>query len=197
MTRFLRGAVPPAHDVLLIESGSQALFRRGLEKIRCAFPDARLQLLTCWPNVDAQPYSRVYSVQEYASRRDKLALLYLLRKTPPDVLGVLCSAEPIMSAWKLLALLSLPSKVLIINENGDFFFLDWPNRSALRQFLQSRWVIIRKEFLLTVLRALVFPLTVLYLLANAARLYLRRWYRLIFWKLPGGRASRRGMASLW
>ncbi|HWP83950.1 MAG TPA: hypothetical protein VNN17_02065 [Terriglobia bacterium] len=182
----MRGAVPPARDILLVESGSPQAFRQGLVNIRQSFPETRLQLLTCWPEPAQNVFSSIYRVQEYASRREKLALLFSLRKNPPDVLGILCSNDPIMYSWKLLATLVLPAKVLIINENGDFFWLDWQNRKALRRFLQSRWVIIRKEFLLTLLRGMVFPLTFLYLLLHAGWLYLRRWRRLALWRIQGG-----------
>ena len=102
-----------------------------------------------------------------------------------------------MYSWKMLALLLVPAKTLIINENGDFFWFDWQNRGKLRQFMQSRWVIIRKEFLLTMLRALAFPFTVLFLLATAARLYARRWRRMLLWKIRGQDRDRGGNRLPW
>ena len=185
MNGFFHDAVPPVRDILLIESGSQDIFRRGLESIRRSFPEARLHLLTCWPDPPPGPLASLYRVRDYATRRDKLRLLHSLRKQPSDVLAILCSKESVMYSWKMLALLVVPAKTLIINENGDFFWFDWQNRSKLRQFMQSRWVIIRKEFFLTMLRALAFPFTVLFLLATAARLYARRWLRMLLWKIRG------------
>jgi hypothetical protein len=186
MKGFFNGAVPPAHNILLIESGSQNIFERALQGIRQAFPEARLHLVTCWPDMPPGPFASLYRVHDYPSRGDKLRLLRSFRRNPADVLVIVCSKEPVMYAWKMLALLLVPAKTLIVNENGDFFWLDWLNRRTLRRFLQSRWIIIRKEFLLTVLRALVFPFTILYLLLNAAFLYVRRWRRLLWWKIRGG-----------
>jgi hypothetical protein len=182
MKGFFRDNIPPARDLLLLESGSPEIFRRAFANIRRAFPHARLHLCTCWP--DPPPgCSDVFQVSEYPSWRDKLRLLLSFRKSRWDILVILCSQEPIMYAWKMAALLLVPAKTLIINENGDFFWLHWQNRGTLRSFLAARWVIIRKEFLLTALRALVFPLTLLYLIAVAAFLYARRWRRLLLWKI--------------
>ena len=185
MKGFFQDDVPPARDILLIESGSQHIFARALGAIRQSFPEARLHLVTCWPDAPPGSFASFYRVRDYPSRRDKIRLLGSFRKKPADVLVVLCSKEPVMYAWKMLALFWVPAKTLIVNENGDYFWLDWHNRRSLRRFLQSRWVIIRKEFLLTVLRAIIFPFTVLFLLANALFLYIRRWRRLLLWKIQG------------
>jgi hypothetical protein len=185
MKGFFDDAVPSGHSVLVIESGSQHILARASNGLRQAFPEARLSLLTCWPDTPPGPFARVMQARDYPGTGAKLRLLASFRKQPSDVLAVVCSKEPIMYSWKMMALLIVPAKTLIINENGDFFWLDWNNRRTLRSFLQSRWVIIRKEFLLTVLRALAFPFTVLYLLATAAWLYARRWRRLLWWRIRG------------
>ncbi|MBI4480690.1 MAG: hypothetical protein HY651_11765 [Acidobacteria bacterium] len=198
MKGFFRGAVPPARDILLIESGSEEIFRRALEGIRRSFPEARLHLVTCWPGLPPVPLEGLYRVQDYASRWDKLRLIRSFRKKPPDVLAILCSQEKVMYWWKMLALLVVPAKTLIINENGDFFWLDWQNFRTLRRFLQSRWGLIGTESLFTSLRALAFPLILLFLLANALFLYARRWRRLLLWRIRGGGGHRRGRTpQLW
>jgi hypothetical protein len=197
MTGFFQTAASKTDDILLIESGSQEVFRRGLANIRRTLPRARLHLLTCWPEHPPGPFERIHQVQDYASRRDKLRLLRSLRKGPPDAVAVLCSKEPVMASWKILAVIVLPSKALIINENGDFFWFDWQNLRALRQFLETRWTILGKDFLLTALRAVVFPFTVLFLLANALWLYMRRWRRLLLGMIRGGSAKHGGPELPW
>ena len=183
MKGFFNNAVPPARDILLIESGSQHVLVRALGGIRQVFPEARLHLITCWPDPPQGSFASVLRVRDYPGRRAKLRLLTSFRRKPSDVLAVVCSKEPVMYAWKMMALLLVPAKTLIINENGDFFWLDWHNRRTLRRFLQTRWGIVHREFLLTLLRAMAFPLTVLFLLATAAWLYARRWRRLLLWRL--------------
>jgi hypothetical protein len=183
MKGFFQDGAPQPGDILLFESGSPPILRHALGGIRRMFPEARMHLCTCWPDPPPEGTASVFHVTEYASRRHKLRLLGSFRRAHYDVLVIVCSREPIMYAWKMLALLLVPAKTLIVNENGDFFWLDWQNRRSLRLFLATRWVIVRKEFLLTVLRAIVFPFTLLLLIANAAFLYARRWRRLLLWKI--------------
>ena len=197
MKGFFRGAVPPARDILLIESGSREVFRRALEGIRRSFPEARLHLVTCWPNPPPGPFASLYRVRDYPSRWDKLRLLRSFRKKHPDILAILCSREKVMYWWKMLALLVVPAKTLIINENGDFFWIDWQNSRTLRRFLQSRWGLVGTEALLTSLRALAFPLALLFLLANALFLYARRWRRLLLWRIRGSGPPRGRTPQLW
>lgn len=197
MKGFFQDAVPAARDILLIESGSQHIFRFGLESIRRSFPEARLHLLTCWSDPPPGPLSSIYQVRDYASRGDKLRLLRYFRRHPADVLAVLCSKEPVMYSWKMLALMMIPAKPLIINENGDFFWLDWHNRRTLRLFLQSRWGIFSREALRTLLLAMAFPFTILFLLANAAWLFARRWRRLLLWRIRRQSGNPQGNRLLW
>ena len=102
---------------------------------------------------------------------------------------ILCTGEPILLRWKLMALAMLPAKVLIVNENADFFWLDWENRRTLRKLASIRWGVNLEEFFATLLRALVFPITLLILLVTAGFLYLRRAWRLLIWKINGGAPS--------
>ena len=105
------------------------------------------------------------------------------------MLAILCTGEPVLRRWKMLALGLFPAKVLIVNENADFFWLDWDNRRTLRRFLAIRWGVNRDEVLSTALRALVFPLTLLFLILTALFLYARRWRRLLVWRLRPSWAS--------
>src|SRR5262249_49862777 len=98
---------------------------------------------------------------------------------------ILCTGEPIMFYWKMLAAILLPSKVLVINENADYFWLDVGHRKNLRQLLGDRWGVNLEEVFWTLLRAIVFPATLLILLLTAFFLYARRWWRLLSWKIGG------------
>lgn len=187
MKYFFSRKVPSAQDILLMESGSPEVARTALEGIRKMFPSARCHLCTCWPNPPAGLFASVLRVTDYPSSWDKLRLLYSYRQKGWEVLVMLCTGEPILWRWKIAALLLLPAKVLIINENADFFWLDWGNRKTFRRFLAIRWGVNQEELLQTALRACVFPLTLLVLLVTAAWLYARRWRRLLRWK----------MASVW
>ncbi len=187
--RYIFGKFPAADDVLLIESGSPAVGRRVLEKLRALFPKARYHLLTCWPDVPAGLCQSVFRASDYPASLDKVRLLVSLARRKWRVLAILCTGEQVLWRWKLLALVLFPSKVLIVNEHADFFWLDWAHRRNVRQFLAVRWGVNRDEIAATVLRALVFPLTLLYLLLTALYLYVRRWRRLLVWKLRPAQAK--------
>jgi len=190
MKYFFRRKFPGADDVLLIESGSPEVARRALVRIRALFPNARYHLLTCWPETTqecrfapAGLYWSVFRAADYPTGWGKLRLLLSLARRKWRVLAILCTGEPVLWRWKMLALALFPSKVLIVNENADFFWVDWAHRRHVRQFLAIRWGVNRDEITATALRALVFPLTLLFLILTALYLYARRWRRLLVWRL--------------
>ena len=189
MKYFFRRKFPGADDVLLIESGSPEVARRALGRIRALFPNARYHLLTCWPDTPASPYRNVFRAADYPTGWEKLRLLLSLARRKWRVLAILCTGEPVLWRWKMLALALFPSKVLIVNENADFFWVDWAHRRHVRQFLAIRWGVNRDEITATALRALVFPLTLLFLILTALYLYARRWRRLLVWRLRSSGAS--------
>ena len=157
--------------------------RRALRGIRQILPGARYHLLTCWPDPPGGLFASVFRASDYPSGWEKIRLLISLARRKWRVLAILCTGESVLWRWKMLALALLPAKVLVVNENSDFFWLDWANRRTLRRFLAIRWGVNRDEILSTVLRGLVFPLTLLFLILTALFLYSRRWRRLLVWKL--------------
>src|SRR5262245_51166616 len=122
MKFFFTPRIPVVSDVLLMESGSQEVARRALEGIRTIFPSARFHLCTCWPDPPPGVAASLARVTDYPSTWEKLSLLWSYRQKDWQVLAILCTGEPILLRWKVLALFSLPAKVLIINENADFFW---------------------------------------------------------------------------
>jgi len=198
MKYFFRRRFPGADDVLLIESGSPEVARRALVRIRDHFPRARYHALTCWPETAQEsrlapegPYQSVFHAADYPSGWEKLRLLLSLARRKWRVLAILCTGEPMLWRWKMLAVALLPSKVLIVNENADFFWVDWTHRRQVRQFLAVRWGVNRDEITATALRALVFPFTLIFLILTALYLYARRWRRLLTWKLRPPQAKAR------
>ncbi len=188
MRYFFRRKIPAATDVLLIESGSPEVAQRALQRIRGIFPGARYHLCTCQPEAPAESFANVFRVTDYSTGWQKLRLLFSFGRREWNVLVILCTGEPILWRWKLLALLIVPAKVLVVNENADFFWLDWGNRRTLRSLVGIRWGVNLEEFFYTLLRGLIFPLTFLFLLATAGLLYLRRAWRLAVWRIQGLKA---------
>ena len=200
MKYFFRRKFPEAADVLLIESGSPDVARRALGGIRKILPRARYHLLTCWPDPPSGIFTSVSQAADYPSGWAKVRLLVSLARRKWRVLAILCTGESVLWRWKMLALGLFPAKVLIVNENADFFWLDWDNRRTLRRFLAIRWGVNRDEVLSTALRALVFPFTLLFLILTALFLYARRWRRLLLWRLrprPAMTPRETETASAW
>ena len=75
------------------------------------------------------------------------------------------------------------SKILLINENGDFFWLDRPNLPTLRQFVGARLGMNGEGMLRGVCRVVSFPFVLAFLMLAGAFTYLMRWTRLLYWKL--------------
>ena len=91
---------------------------------------------------------------------------------------MICAAEPIMNKWKWWLALRVPAKFFVINENGDYFWLNRKNRKAMRHFVLVRLGLSGAGALHTLGRLLIFPFGVLYLLLYAAAVHLRRAIRL-------------------
>lgn len=189
MRYFFRRTIPAAKDVLLIESGSPEVALQALEGIRKIFPRARYHLCTCQAEAPPASFTDIFRATDYPTTWKKLGLLFSFCRRGWNVLVILCTGEPILWRWKMLAVLMLPAKVLVVNENADFFWLDWGNLRTLRSLAGIRWGVNLEEFFYTVLRGLIFPLTFLFLLATAGLLYLRRGWRLALWSIQGARTQ--------
>lgn len=173
--RFRRG--------LVIQSGTLAVFRRCLPRLRTAFEDCELDLLTCYPRATEEfsVFRRVWDVTEVHGSSAKLRLLLSLRKQY-DLLVVLTSNEPVMRRWRLAGLLLLrPEKAFAFNENGDGYWLDWPSRGLIWRHIL--WRINRARLSPvrlvagSVLRVVLAPLVYLYLLGFVMASYARRTLR--------------------
>ncbi len=92
---------------------------------------------------------------------------------------MICSGEPIMTKWKWWLGAHLKSKVFILNENGDLFWLDWEHRRNIREFVAYRAGLTGAAAVPTLIRFLLFPLTLAYLILYAGTVHLRRKVRLL------------------
>ena len=73
--------------------------------------------------------------------------------------------------------LRIPAKIFIINENGDYFWLDRMHLGALRQFILFRSGLAGAGAVRTLVRLVSFPFTLLYLLLYASAAHARRALR--------------------
>jgi hypothetical protein len=178
MRYFLSKQHPDVSRILLVESGSRHLLERLVPLLRQQYgEDVPIDLATCYAGLPAglpPESSTVYHVSNYRGRTGRKRLYRELRSRPPSILVVVCSGEPIMTKWKWVLAARLPAKVLVLNENGDYFWLDRGNWRIVRHFVAYRAGLSGAEAVRTITRVVLFPFTFVYLLLYAAAIHLRR-----------------------
>ena len=188
--RFLLSTHIPYFDrVLLIESGS----RRLLEDLLPGFyklygSDMKVDLFTCYGGVPAgfrEAQGEVFRAADFPGSQARGKLYGMLRERRYSVVCMICAAEPILTKWKWMLALRLRRKVLILNENGDYFWFDRGQWRTVLHFALFRAGMTGPDAAPTIARLLLFPFTLLYLLLYAAAVHLRRLFHLSF---GGGKA---------
>lgn len=175
---FFNLKVPPFRRVLLVESGSRDLLEDLLPGIYKNHSNVEVDLVTCYAGQPKalRPDARVFRVTDYGGGGEgRERLLADVAKWDYDVLGIICSAEPIMTKWKWWLAWNLPrAKSFVLNENGDYFWIDRAHASILRHFVLFRLGMTGAGAPATIVRLLLLPLSILGLLAFAGMAHLRR-----------------------
>ena len=162
--------------VLLVESGPRHLIEGLMPFLRSTYPsDTGFDLVTCYPGLPGglTPGSK-WQVASYRDRASRAGLFRELRGRRYSALVILCAGVPIMTKWKWALVLRLRTRVLVVNENGDCFWLDRAHWPAIRHFVLFRAGLSGSSAVRTLSRIAAFPFTLAYLLAYAAFLHLRR-----------------------
>lgn len=142
--------------------------------------DIRVDLVTCYsglPEGFREPNGKVFRIKDYRGWDGAKRLLAEVRQGRPVVLGIICAGVPVMSKWKWLLLAALPAKVFVMNENGDYFWVDYSNWKVIAHFMAFRAGMSGDNGIWLPLRMLVFPFGLAYFAAYAAWLHSRRWIR--------------------
>jgi hypothetical protein len=137
-------------------------------------------LITCYaglPNAFRPDQGSVYRVADYPAGPARQRLYAELRRNRYAVLGAICSAEPIMTKWKWSLGARLPAKIFVLNENGDYFWLDRGHLGAIRYFVLFRAGLTGSCAVRTLARVVLFPFSLLYLILYAMMVHLRRSLR--------------------
>jgi hypothetical protein len=171
---FLRRRQPQVSRILLVESGSRYIIEHVLPVLRRAYGEAvPIDLATCFPGAP-EGLAAVYHVADHRGYDGRRKLYRTLAAQRYSIMGIVCSAEPIMTKWKWALAARLPVKVFVINENGDYFWLDRGHWRAILHFALFRAGLTGAGAARTLGRLLVFPLALLYLLLYAATVHIRR-----------------------
>ena len=180
MRYFLTKSVPPFSRVLLVESGSRDLFEELLSGLYDHHPQMKADLVTCYAGVPKNfraDLGAVYRVTDYPDSRSRKRFYKELARNRYVIVGIICSAEPIMTKWKWWLAAKVPAKIFIINENGDYFWLDRGHLAGIRRFILFRAGLTGTGAVRAIARLVLFPFTLLYLILYAATVHLRRKLR--------------------
>jgi len=177
---LLSGREPAGTRILLIESGSRSLLENVLPLLYSSWAaEYTVDLVTCYGGLpEGLPAdTRVFRVGDYQSPERRRELVRELRARDYAYTGLICSAEPIMTKWKWMIALRIPAKVFIVNENGDYFWLNRENAKTVREFALVRAGLYGEDAARTIGRLLVFPFAVIFLLLYAGQAHARRLMR--------------------
>jgi hypothetical protein len=176
---FFRRYIPPFTRVLLVESGSRGAFDTLVPLLYQIHGEAmELDLLTCHSTTPTGFRGRVYRVEDYPHPAARRRFFRELASREYAALGILCSGEPIMTKWKWALVARLPAKVFVINEFAGFLYVDWGQVRNLTAFARVRMGLSGAAATPAMLRLLMFPIALLYLLLFAAIVHTKRRIRI-------------------
>jgi hypothetical protein len=181
MRYCLSSRIPEPKAILLVESGSRHIVESVVPGLRRTWgEDVRIDLVSCYANPPRGfegAGTQVYRVADFRGRRARGELYGKLRANRYSLIGIVCSGEPLMTKWKWVLALRLPAKIFVINENGDYFWLDRKHLSLIRQIVLLRAGLAGAGAVRTLARVFLFPLSLLYLLVYASFVHARRALR--------------------
>ena len=181
MRYYRRSWIPPFLRVLLIESGSRSLEEKNISHIQETYgAGVPIDVVTCYagaPQGLNLESGKVFWIPEYGPEGRERLLAELLARNYSTV-GVVCSAEPVMTKWKWWLVYKLPAKVFILNENGDYFWVHAANWRLILHFALYRAGLTGAGAASTIARLLLFPFTLAGLMAFAGWVHLKRRVRL-------------------
>lgn len=173
-------AQPTGTRILLIESGSRSILEGTIAHLQSGWGEGMpIDLVTCYAGLPTglDDSTRVFHVAEYGTTDLRRQLLQELRSRDYAYAGMICAAEPVMNKWKWWLAAQVPAKFFVINENGDYFWLNRRNTKAMRGFVLVRMGLSGAGAIHTIGRLLAFPFAVMYLLLYAGVAHFRRYLR--------------------
>ena len=175
MRSFFRRDIPPLTRILLVESGSRQLFDTLIPKLYQIYGDGvEIDLITCFAGVPEGFRGNLLHVADYPNPASRAQLLAGLKLRNYAAIGIICAAEPLMTKWKWWLAARVPAKLFIVNENSDFFWVDWSQWRLILHFMLFRAGLTGAAAVPAVARLLFFPLTLAYLLLYAGAVHLRK-----------------------
>jgi hypothetical protein len=178
---FLRPhSAPPVRKILLVESGSRHLLEKLIPNLRRVYGETlQFDLCTCFPNAPAAlgPAGKIYRTADFSSNAARKKLFRELRANRYDAMGIICSAEPIMTKWKWMLVYQAGARAFLINENADFVWFDRLHSKGLAAYLRTRLGFEDSGAVRTLARIVLLPLSLIYLSLYALGVHAARALR--------------------
>src|SRR5690348_8593752 len=128
MRYYVSARIPEPEAILLVESGARDILEMVIPGLRQTWgADVPIDLVSCYANLPSgfdPRRTRIFRVADYRGRQGRKQLYRKLHENRYSLIGIVCSGEPLMTKWKWALALRIPAKVFVINENGDYFWLD-------------------------------------------------------------------------
>ena len=141
--------------------------------------DVTIDLLTCYEGVPSalRVGGMVFNVNEYHGREARKRLYAELDAREHTVTGIICSGEPIMTKWKWALASRQKSKVFVLNENCDYFWIDYGHARTITHFMLFRMGLTGASAISTIARLIAFPFMLAYLILYAGVVHTLRKLR--------------------
>jgi hypothetical protein len=181
MKYLLSQKEPAGTRILLIESGSRSILEPIVAHLQANWGEGiPIDLITCYGGRPAglDESTRIFHVADYNTPELRRNLAAELRTRHYAYAGMICAAEPIMAKWRWWLTFKVPAKFFIINENGDYFWLNRASTPAIRGFIMTRMGLAGAGAIRTLGRLIIFPFAIFYLLLYTGAVHLRRFLRI-------------------
>lgn len=180
---FLRPhKAPPIGRILLVESGSRHLLERLIPNLRQVYGEAlEIDLCTCFTGAPAAlgAAGKIYRTASFAANAARAELYRELQTNGYHALGIVCSAEPIMTKWKWMLAYQIGARTFLINENADYVWFDRLHWKGLTAYASLRLGFEDSGAVRTLARIVLLPFSLVYLSLYALRVHALRALRQI------------------
>jgi len=180
---FLRPhKAPPIRKILLVESGSRHLLEKLIPNLRMVYGEKlQFDLCTCFPGAPTalDPSCKIYRTAAFGSPSARQAFYREVQANGYDALGIICSAEKIMTKWKWMLVYQASARAFLINENADYVWFDRLHASGLAAYARTRLGFEDSGAVRTLARIVLLPLSLLYLSLYALKVHAMRAMRQI------------------
>jgi hypothetical protein len=180
---FLRPhTAPPIRKILLVESGSRHLLERLIPNLRRVYGEGlQVDLCTCFPGAPDALVGNgtIYRTSAFGTASARKALYRELRANGYDALGIICSAERIMTKWKWMLVYQADARAFLINENADYVWFDRLHAAGLAAYARTRLGFEDSGAVRTLARIVLLPFTLVYLSLYALKVHTMRAMRQI------------------